>query len=286
MPLPWIIVLSVLGALLLLFLLLLIIPAKIRIKTKEQLTLTVSFLLFRFKILPKKQKKFKPRKYTKKKLEKIRRKEAKRAEKRALKAAKKKQKKGPPEEKTKRKRKKTKAEKELAKKKRNAVIENLPEGLQTLIKILDTLSSTFLSRIRVKLATLHIYVGSPDPAKTAYTYVVICTAMNTAVTFLQKKSHINKFYRADVLIVSDFLREKTEFEADISVSLNLFGLLWVIIRLLFDLITTAVKFRPLIETITEKLPEPDNANKESGKDSSAAKPDGQEMKTPTQNKSK
>lgn len=288
MPLPLKIVLSILGTLLLLFILLLIIPIKIRVVSKDQSTaLTISFLFFKFRIIPKKKKKFRPSKYTKKKLEKLRKKDAERAKKKALKAEKKrlkKQKDGPELQEEVKKRKKTKEEKALMRKKIGAVVDNIPEALSTLIYILESLFSTFFSHLRIKMAMLHIYVGGQDPAATSYTYVGICSAMNATLTFLQKKSHINKLHNYDVIIKADYLREKTEFEADISVGMNLFGLFCILIRLVIDLISAAVRFRSLIEVLMEKLPEQTKVSK-STKGNGKAERSGNDKPDPEKTKS-
>ena len=103
--------------------------------------------------------------------------------------------------------------------KKNSLIEN--------IKLISNLVSSLLHfcapYMRVKLAKLHIRVGTDDAAKTAILYGAVSAAAACLIDNIDEFTRLHKLKRKSVIIEPDFLSEKTEAKINISLSISIFG---------------------------------------------------------------
>lgn len=228
--------LSILGFVLLLLILVIAVRVKVTLKIKEDFELFITFLGIKIRLIPKKKKKYKLRRYTLKKIrareEKQAKKDAKKAQKKAEKAAAKKSAKA-------QKKKLTKEEKAQKKAERPSI----PDMASLFIKLLGLLPKTFLARFHFHVAKLHIIVGSENAAKTAITYGAISGALYPVLEFLDRHSNLHK-RGADIFIDTDYTAEKIKFDADIAFSMSIFGLLCVALKLAFTFLVGWMKIKP------------------------------------------
>ena len=103
--------------------------------------------------------------------------------------------------------------------KKNSLVEN--------IKLISNLVSSLLHfcapYMRVKLAKLHIRVGTDDAAKTAILYGAVSAAAACLIDNIDEFTRLHKLKRKSVIIEPDFLSEKTEAKINISLSISIFG---------------------------------------------------------------
>lgn len=103
--------------------------------------------------------------------------------------------------------------------KKNSLIEN--------IKLISNLVSSLLHfcapYMRVKLAKLHIRVGSNDAAKTAILYGAVSAAAACLIDNIDEFTRLHRLKRKSVIIEPDFLSDKTEAKINISLSISILG---------------------------------------------------------------
>ena len=228
--------LSLLGFALLLLILVIAVRVKVTLKIKDDLELFISFFGIKIRLIPKKKKKYKLRRYT---LKKIRAREAKKAEKDAKKAQKKAERSAA--RKSVRTKRKGLTKEERAQKK--AERPKTSDMLSLFFNLLGLLPKTFLARFHFHVAKLHIIVGSEDAAKTAITYGAISGAIYPVLEFLDRHSNLHR-KGADIFIDTDYTSEKIKFDADIAFSMSIFGLLCVALKLAFTALSGWMKIKP------------------------------------------
>ena len=223
--------------------------ARVDLKFKDELSLTVSFLGIKLFALPKKTKKYKISNYTLKKIakrdKKKAEKEAKKAEKQKLKQARKQNKKG--------EKKKLSKEEKKAKKANRPAISDMADLFLRLIKLFF---SRFFGRFHFHVARIKIKVGSSDAAKTALLHTAICAAFKPLLIILDKHSNLHGMKNADIDISPDFLSEKIEFDVDLGFSMSLGALLGVLLRVLFSALIGWGKIQPAPQ-VKEKSASPE-----------------------------
>lgn len=233
----WIVVLPILA----LFVLLFSVRVFVNMELTDTLTLNIRVFGIKIRILPKKEKKYKLRKYTKKKIAKRDAKAAKKAAKaEAKKEAKRKKKKAKKAEKD----RLTKAEKKALKKKNKEKRPAIPDMISLFIEIAKLFFSTFLSHFHIKTKRIHIKVGGSDAAQTALMWYGIYAACGGLLVFLDKHSNLHGRKQADILIVPDYLSDKIETDLKLSFSMNLFGLLCVLFKVGFKFLFGWIKILP------------------------------------------
>ncbi len=235
------VVLSLLGLILLLFTLAIVLRVKITLKIEEELSLFITFLGVRFKILPKKKKKYRLSRYTLKKIRAREEKAERRKKKRAERAEREKAKK---EQRNKKKKKKKgtakKTEKKTEKKSSMFSKSDIPDALNLFIDILKITPKTFLSRFHFHVAKLHLTIGSDNAAKTAIIYGAIAGALYPTLEFFDRHSNLHK-RNADIFIEADYTAEKITFRGNVAFSMSVLGLLLAFLKLGIKLLVGGIK---------------------------------------------
>ena len=230
------VILGLLGFILLLLTLIIAVRIKVHLKIQDELTLYVSFLGIKYKILPKKKKKYKLKNYT---LKKIRAREEAQAIKEAEKAKRKAEKAAAKKAAKLEKKKLTKEEKAQKK----ASQPKITDMISLFMELLGLLPRTFLARFHFHIAKLHITVGGEDAAKAAITYGAITGALYPVLEFLDRHSNLHK-KGADIYTCVDYTLEKTKIDGDIAFSMSIFGLLCVALKLGFKFLSGWSKIKP------------------------------------------
>lgn len=184
--------LYIIGGILLFFLFLLLCPIKIRLSYCQNFKAELQYLFFKFSVFDSSEKK----KHKKK---------AKKEEKAEVSPKK--------EEKAKRKKLKDIQVKEL---------------LSVIKETISALYKKFSKHLYLKKAVLKISVASDDPAKTGVLYGGVCAAAAPLHTLLSSIKHRSRKEKTiDFTVEPDFLAEKTDVYADITLSLKLLFVLSV-----------------------------------------------------------
>ena len=219
----------------------------VEMKEDSDLSLAVSVLGIKIKILPKKPKKYDLKNYTPKKIAKRDKKAAEKAAKKAEAAKKKKA-----EKEAKKKQKKeanaklTRAEKKAIKARKRAKRPPLPDMLSLFLKVIKILFSGLFSKFHFHVARIRIKVGSSDAATTALMYVGICQAINPVLNFLDKHSNLHGRKNADIDVAPDFLSDELKIDIKLGFSTSLGGLLGALIRTGFAFIFGWFKIVPAV----------------------------------------
>ena len=226
----------VLGCIILFFVLLFTVRASVTVEFEDELFLTVRVLGIPIHILPQKDKKYNPRDYT---LKKIRKRDQLAAEKEALKQEKKKA--------SKKKKQAKAAEKKATKKKAKEAKKDKPSPLQyipLICRVLGLFFSRFFGKLHIKVAKLHIRIGSSEAMQTAVLYGAANQSVQYLLTFLGKIAHVDGLKKADIQIVPDFLSEKIEVSANITVRLTLGHVLGAVFKAGWTFFIGFLKIKP------------------------------------------
>ncbi len=229
----WIIFLSILAFFVLLF----SVRVSFNMELNENFSLSVRAFGIKINIYPKKEKKYKISDYTPKKIAK---REAKAAKKKAKRDAKKAKRRSKRPDKS----KLTKEEKRALKKKKKESRPAMGDMISFFAEIAKLLFSTFFSHLHVKTSKIHIRVGGSDAAQTALLWYGVYASCTGIMAFLDKHSNLHGKQRADIQIVPDYLSEKIEADLKLSLSMNLFGALCVLLKVGIRALTRWIKITP------------------------------------------
>lgn len=194
--------LIILCAVLLLVVFLLSLRVRLVISAEENVTLELKILFLRFRLYPKK-KRIKPRDYFPKKLARNKKKEAKRALKKAKKAQKHKKAHAPSEP---------------------AVKLTLRDKLTLVRALCAVLVRRTHKHLHLHAALLHVNVATGDPATTAIAYGAVSQSMAYLLAGLDRITHLHAT-APDVAVTADFLGERSQIQAHITLSARVWGLL-------------------------------------------------------------
>lgn len=192
------------------FLLVLFIPVSLGLTVKEQTGLYVKIGFIKIGILPKKKKKLNIKKYTPKALQKKQEALKRKEEKKRLKKAKKKQK----------KKVSTTGKNKSKMAKIFSSPSEVPEFLSDAADLIVLLTSKFSRRLKVRILSCNIRIGSDNAAKTALLYGGICSGINALSAFLSQFTRYDDKDMENVNVYPDFLYEKLECEIHIRISLR------------------------------------------------------------------
>ncbi len=207
--------------------------------------LTVRLLCFTFKILPKKEKTYKIRNYTLKKIRKRDEAAAKKAAKKALKKKKKAEEKALKKaEKKAELEKLTRAEKRERKAKKKASRPALTDLIQLVCRVLSLFCSRFFGKLRLKVAMLHIRVGAADAMQTAVLYGAANQSIQYLLTGLSKVVRMKDLQKADIGVEPDFLSDKLEFDFKLTLRLSLGNLLSAAIKAGWKFLVGYIRIKP------------------------------------------
>ena len=191
--------LIILCAVLLLVAFLLSLRVRLVIRAEENVTLDLKILFLHFRLYPKK-KRIKPRDYSPKKLARNKKKEAKRALKKA-------------------------------KKRKNAHKTSEPDVSLTLrdkLALVRALCAALVRRthkhLHLHAAQLHVNVATGDPATTALAYGAVSQSVAYLLAGLDRITHLHAT-EPDVAVTADFLGERSQIQAYITLSTRVWGLL-------------------------------------------------------------
>lgn len=192
------------------FLLVLFIPVSLGLTVKEQTGLYVKIGFIKIGILPKKKKKLNIKKYTPKALQKKQEALKRKEEKKRLKKAKKKQK----------KKVSTTGKNKSKMAKIFSSPSEVPGFLSDAADLIVLLTSKFSRRLKVRILSCNIRIGSDNAAKTALLYGGICSGINALSAFLSQFTRYDDKDMENVNVYPDFLYEKLECEIHIRISLH------------------------------------------------------------------
>ncbi len=235
----------VIGCIVLFFVFLFTVHAYVTVEMMEEMALTVRVLFIKLKILPKKEKRYKFKNYT---LKRIRKREAKEAEQARKKAEKKKQKVAEKAEKKAKKKeelaKLTRAERRELKAKKKASRPALTDIIPLACRVLGLFVSRFFGKLHIKVARLHVRVGAADAMQAAVMYGVANQAVQYLIVFLQKVTHMDGMKHADIRVEPDFLSEKIEFDFKITVRVSLGNVLGALFKAGWKFLVGYIKAKP------------------------------------------
>ena len=215
----------------------------VNLELSDELKLNIWAFGFRIKVLPKKEKKYKLSDYTPKKIARREAKRKKLEEKRAAKRAAKRAKRRELS-------KLTKAERKALKKKKRESRPAVTDMITSATGILGLFFSTFFSHLHIKTSRIKIKVGGPDAAQVALRWYAIYAACDSLIAILDRNSHIHGKKNADISIEPDYLSEKIDMDIKVSFSMNLFGMLCVLIKVIVKAVVEWLNIQPQKPEIT------------------------------------
>ena len=213
------------------FTFILLLKATVTIEYSDEVRLFVRVAgLIKIRILPNKEKKVRLGHYSKRA---IRRRERKLAKKEARRLERKKQ-----------HQQKKADKKKLSREERRRQKEGKPsltENIAMIAEILKMFFSRFFKHLKIKVARLHIVIGTGDAAATALTFGAVCQAVVPIQLLLEKYTCINDLSCADISITPDFLADSTSVDVKISFSLRVWHLLDIGLRALRSFLGTRIR---------------------------------------------
>ncbi len=209
----------------------------VNLELSDELKLNIWAFGFRIKVLPKKDKKYRLSDYTPRKIARREAKRKKLEEKRAAKRAAKKAKRRELS-------KLTKAERKALKKKKRESRPAVTDMITSATGILGLFFSTFFSHLHIKTSRIKIKVGGPDAAQVALRWYAIYAACDSLIAILDRNSHIHGKKSAEVSIEPDYLSEKIDMDIKVSFSMNLFGILCVLIKVIVKAVVEWLNIQP------------------------------------------
>lgn len=177
--------------------LLLSIPVGINLVLEDELRVYLRVLFLKFKLYPSKKEKFNQRKHEKKK-------------------------------------KKKESAKSSVLKERDEIKSKptLLENISTITEIVRTFFKHFSKHLHVKLTKIHIKVATPDAAETAILYGAVSGAVACLVELIDSITNLGRIKQSSIAVEPDFLSEKSSARLNISLYINSFGAIIVILRTL------------------------------------------------------
>lgn len=232
----------------LLFVLLFTVHAHLIIDIKDDMALTVQVLGIPIRILPKKQKKYKLRHYT---LKKIRKREAKEAKKQAKAAARKAEKAAEKAQKKAADQKLTKAQKKAIQRRKRAARPSILDLIPLVGQTAQLFFSHFFGKLHIQMARLHVRVGGADAATVAISYGVITNAMGGLVKLLQRFCDVDSLENADITVEPCFTSDKLEFDGHITFRMSLGNVVWAAIKAGWHFLVGYLKIKPDVSDDTD-----------------------------------
>ena len=215
------------GVIFLIFFLIFAVRVHVIMEFDGEFRLSVSFLGIRIRILPvRKKKKYKLGNYTPKKIQK-----------RALAAEKKAQKQLLKEKEKAKKKKESDAKKAaLTKEEKKAKKLTFPAILAIVRlgkRLLGIFFPRFFKHIHIKIARLHIRIGSADAATTAMMYGAAYQGMEALLAMLRQIVHLHSVKNTDFRLEPAFTEEAMDIDMHIDVSVRLGSIVGLLLRVAF-----------------------------------------------------
>lgn len=224
--LPQIILCTVLGIIALFItalVLVFVVRVRLTLELNEELSLWVSFMGIKHRILPQKPKKYKIRDYTPKKIARRDAIAAKKAAKRAAAKQKKKAKKA-------KEKKLTWAQRRALRAEERAKRPYIPDVFDLLITVVETFLYSFFGHAHFHVARIRIKVGADDASSAALLCTYIRLALDPILTFINCNTNLHGLKHADIDISPDYLSEEIKYDVKLAFSMNLVSFIYVILR--------------------------------------------------------
>lgn len=228
--------LFIIGGIVLLFALIGAIRIEAVIQYAEEFGLRLRVAGIPITLVPGKKKKVKLKDYSVKARKKYDEKQAKKQKAKAEKAAAKKKKKA--EQKAKKAEEK-KAQKASGKPKKKGM--SIPDILTLVLNVLKILFGRFGKHIRIRIARLHVAIGSEDAAKTAILYGAVSQTVCYIAYLLDSTSTLRYPARSDVDIRADYLSEKISCNLEIGVSIKVWQFFDIVNRIIFSAVRDLIR---------------------------------------------
>ena len=199
--------LYILLGILALFLLIMFIPVKLGIQYNEKAELYLKIFFVKIKLSPRK-KKVNLKKYSPRAMEKARKKQIKKRIKEEKKLVKKAG-------------KKKKAEKKPSKLKEIfSHPTDIPSFITDVYDILSIVTDKFTKRLKVRILSLNIDIGSDNAARTAILYGSVCAGVNALLSSLVHFTRYDENDNDNITVTPNFISEKTVCDVHLQVSLR------------------------------------------------------------------
>ncbi len=206
-----------------------------RTDDKASLSMDLSYLFFKLRLIPKKEKKVRIKDYSHKSLQKKKRREEKKAEKEKAKSAKKEAAKKTPAPKSGAAGEK-KPEEEPKKKGKNVVF--------AILEIRDLIFDAigrFPGKFRLDVNRLIINVGGKDAAATAVTYGIVTEAVGALLTLLETGMKMRRGSVNDIMITPDYLSGRIDADVKIRLSIKPASVLEIALRFVVGYLSRMIK---------------------------------------------
>ncbi len=190
----------------------------------ENVTLAVRILCFRFFLYPKRVKQPDPRKFTKKRFERMLRRQKKKAEKKAAKKTAKTEK---------------KAKKEKEEKKTSAA-----DTIRLVLRLLSAVFPRFVRYLRLDVSRLIVTVSTDDAAKTAIAYGAVSQAAAYLSAFLDSYVDLRHPPAREERIECDFLSGKTSCDIHITASMRVWQIFVILVVAAYHFLAAKSKSKP------------------------------------------
>ena len=105
--------------------------------------------------------------------------------------------------------------------KKNGLVENV----KMIARLMSSLLKACAPYMKVRLAKVHVFVGSSDAAKTAILYGVVSGAVAILVDNIDEFTNLHKLKKKSIIVEPDFLSDKTTADINVSLSISVYGLI-------------------------------------------------------------
>lgn len=112
----------------------------------------------------------------------------------------------------------------------------LSDTVSVITALVKKIVSKFLRHLRIDVARIYVSVGTPDAAKTALLYGVVCQGVAYLCEILDRITNVKKTKKTEVSVVSDFVSGKTRADINISFSLVVWQALDILLSAAFEFI--------------------------------------------------
>ena len=121
----------------------------------------------------------------------------------------------------------------IRKKSENEAKPSLVDKLSLVKEILAVSFKTFSRHLHIRIAKMHITVGSPDAAQTAILYGAISGVAACIIELIDSYANLDSLKERSVSIEPDFLSEKCDAKINITLSISVFGALVTLAKTLW-----------------------------------------------------
>ena len=188
---------------------LLFLKIRVCLSYEDEFVVKVKVLFLNFSVIPRKQKKIKPKNYSLKKLQKRQDKLKKKNQKKEL--------------------KKQKHVSEHQKDKADKI-----KDILELIKIvLDNVLSPFGKYLKIEILKLYIKIATNDPSRTAIVYGAVSQTASYIIEGLSNITNVDVKKKESINIFADFLSEKSEAAINITLGLRVWHLFSISFKFAF-----------------------------------------------------